>query len=342
MLDIIIPVYNNQKGLEVTLKSIPSSPLITITVVDDCSTVKYNNLIVNNWFTLKKNSGPGVARQYGVDHTQEPYIAFIDAGDYFSENAIKEIITTIQEQPQHSIYCWNHTEVGQNGEVLEVLKYKKRRVLGYVYKREFLETYHITFSVLGSYADEDIGFNMTCDTILKCVENCSRLVIDKSIINKTQDMNSLTHKFYNGLNFRYGVHNKGLAYNILHAVEILKENNIDESDIASLIYLTMVRLYRIFYSAIFMYPQGLAASWEGAQFFYTKIFKQYENKYPYLFEEWWNKLRKYFYEDVEPKDIDQYGMRPNIQRFLSDLENHTEVPPWYFLEKYNGNYSSFY
>lgn len=40
-LDIIIPTYNDKKGLIRTLKSVPNQENIKITVVDDCSSIPY-------------------------------------------------------------------------------------------------------------------------------------------------------------------------------------------------------------------------------------------------------------------------------------------------------------
>ena len=59
MLDIIIPVYNNPEGLRNTLNSINQEIYndITITIVDDCSSVKYKWPVLR----MEKNSGPGAA-----------------------------------------------------------------------------------------------------------------------------------------------------------------------------------------------------------------------------------------------------------------------------------------
>ena len=69
-----------------TLKSIDYN-LATVTVVDDCSIKlegfeKLKNDFPNVHFIwLKENSGPGAARQKGIELTYNPYIMFIDAGD---------------------------------------------------------------------------------------------------------------------------------------------------------------------------------------------------------------------------------------------------------------------
>jgi len=52
---------------------------ITITIIDDCSSVQYDVKTIR----MPQNGGPGAARQYGINHTIEPFIMFVDAGDTF-------------------------------------------------------------------------------------------------------------------------------------------------------------------------------------------------------------------------------------------------------------------
>ena len=91
MLDIIIPTYKNKEGLEKTLQSIPNYKEVAVTVVDDGSNLNYNDLQDKYNFRLielQKNSGPGIARQIGITVTNEPYILFMDTGDYLIDGAL--------------------------------------------------------------------------------------------------------------------------------------------------------------------------------------------------------------------------------------------------------------
>ena len=89
MIDIIIPTYKNKDGLRTTLDSIDwNNNNFSITIIDDASNLDYSDIIVeypniNQLVVLPQNGGPGMARQYGIDHTNNDYLLFIDTGDYF-------------------------------------------------------------------------------------------------------------------------------------------------------------------------------------------------------------------------------------------------------------------
>ena len=109
-IDIIIPAYNvSAEELERCLISIDKQTVInqiTVTIIDDCSTEQHYDEIqdLNNFspniLYLEKNSGPGVARQHGINSTTGDLITFIDADDYLMcENAI-ELLATPFENPE--------------------------------------------------------------------------------------------------------------------------------------------------------------------------------------------------------------------------------------------------
>ena len=84
MIDLIIPYYNNRIGLLDSLKSVNRS-IFKITVIDDHSTETPSfPLDAAQLFRLNMNSGPGYARQRGINKTSNPYIMFLDTGDVFT------------------------------------------------------------------------------------------------------------------------------------------------------------------------------------------------------------------------------------------------------------------
>ena len=83
MIDLIIPYYNNRIGLLNTLKSVNQS-IFKIIIIDDHSTETPIFPLDNaDYFRLNINSGPGIARQQGIEKTSNPYIMFLDTGDIF-------------------------------------------------------------------------------------------------------------------------------------------------------------------------------------------------------------------------------------------------------------------
>lgn len=94
-IDVIIPAYNVPDTILFRcLSSIACQELIDeleITIVDDASPEQnyveviksFENILKVNLLCYSSNGGPGVARQYGFEHTANGY-AFIDADDTFN------------------------------------------------------------------------------------------------------------------------------------------------------------------------------------------------------------------------------------------------------------------
>ena len=93
MIDVIIPTYEAHDFLAIGLHSLASQTFASklhVYIVDDCSSRGYEEIVKpfrrNLKITILKtpyNSGPGFARQYGIDHSDSPYITFMDADDVF-------------------------------------------------------------------------------------------------------------------------------------------------------------------------------------------------------------------------------------------------------------------
>ena len=94
MIDVIIPAYNAHETIERTLYSIAyqrNSENLNVYIINDNSIKDYSkeidffkNFINIRELKLKENSGPGYARQYGIEHSDSEYIIFIDSDDVFA------------------------------------------------------------------------------------------------------------------------------------------------------------------------------------------------------------------------------------------------------------------
>lgn len=95
-IDVIIPAYNVPDNILFRcLSSIACQDIVEdleVTIVDDASTQQNYATVIKNFESILKihllryetNGGPGVARQYGIDHTNNGYMTFIDADDTFN------------------------------------------------------------------------------------------------------------------------------------------------------------------------------------------------------------------------------------------------------------------
>ena len=102
MVDVIIPAYNAHGTIERALQSLIqqiNKEVIKVYIINDGSDTDYSN-IVNSYseeldieqITIK-NSGPGFARQKGLNCSHNEYILFLDADDYlYDEYALINLL----------------------------------------------------------------------------------------------------------------------------------------------------------------------------------------------------------------------------------------------------------
>lgn len=331
MLDIVIPTYKNKQGLINTLSSINQSLLehLSITVIDDGSNEDYSDIQKQfsfvNFLYLKINSGPGVAREYGIINTKQPYIMFIDTGDLFISDKIQEeVLEELNKNPTVYLFQWQHiyetTGLPQ--------KDNNSRMHAKVYSRNFINKYQISFCPEGSYANEDIGFNRYCKIILKSLNNNDKYFkkYDKPLILWTVDENSLTKKD-NGA-FSYKKQNIGLAINEIYVFRLAKINKINEEILINEANEIITVMYYNLLETSEMRPEFLQNSWQGVKLFYDTIFQNYENnKFSSLqlyFSSIIKKVRKNKLNGKWKKDLPV-----NINQFFKDLKEYQEVPQWY-------------
>ena len=241
MIDIIIPAYNSHKTIEQTLSSIvyqDNSDLVNVYIIDDASDTSYNDIVkfYENFIKIKElklpiNSGPGVARQYGIDNSSSEYITFIDSDDVFSDcYAIITLFNAIKENNSDLVIS-NILEETNNGFVT-----KKRDTVwlhGKMYKRDFLEKNNIRFN--SSRANEDNGFNQ-----LILLHNPKVKFIDTKTYIWKNNQQSITR--INNYKYKYdGL--GGYIYNINWALEQAINNNCDSIKIGRLAFSALVFIY---------------------------------------------------------------------------------------------------
>jgi glycosyltransferase involved in cell wall biosynthesis len=167
MIDIIIPAFNAHDTIERAIASVIAQTAIDqikITIVDDCSSVgyaacidKFKHLVPIREIRLTVNGGPGVARQAGIDITEQKYIAFLDADDVlYTAASIAKLLTVMEEEPKIYMVSSYFYEELPNGSFLSH-ENDTTWVFGKVYRREYLDRHQIRFNT--TRANEDLGFN---------------------------------------------------------------------------------------------------------------------------------------------------------------------------------------
>ena len=184
---IIIPAYNSEKYIGECLDSLIAQTYASyeIICVDDGSNdntaeiIKdYSTKYEKIRYYYQKNSGPGAARNKGIDSAEGDYIIFIDSDDYVREDLLEKCSNIIDS---HSPDMVNYDIVTQKEDyweykVFNKKTYSKECLLGEdcflylfnsnsfttncAYKKSFLDDNNIRF--LNTYIYEDNDFFIKC------------------------------------------------------------------------------------------------------------------------------------------------------------------------------------
>lgn len=329
-LDIIIPTYKNKTGLRRTLRSIEFSDKINVIVIDDCSNLDYSDIIYEypeiKFYQLEQNIGPGMARQYGINHSNGTYITFLDTGDYFYDGGLENILKQIEENTYIKMYYWSYVYDDKNilNDTID------DKTIGTVYKRSFIEMYNIYFSREGSYANEDYGFSRACRLILEQLEEygfpkTSKLIKIPAFYEHI-DKNSLTK--INHDEFFYKKLSPGIICNGLHAIELARKANVKIERLIEEYSYIMAQEYFFFLCNAQERPEFAEDIWITIQNFYFNHYRTYEK-----FSS--ESLNHFFYSVTLPRvraRIKKWRGNPplNIFQFIQDLKNEKYAPIKYF------------
>ena len=217
-ISIIIPVYNAGKYLEKCLESVKHQTLgqIQIICVNDCSTDNSQAIIEKYLYdkrfklvNLKKNRGPGYARNKGLEKAKGDYIMFLDPDDWLNKNACEVAYSQISTN-NNDYVVFGYSEFNEDTNEYKVDSYRLepyKEVLDnphisykdldkdfwrtsfawtQIYNREFLLENEICFSK--NYLSEDVPF------YAKLVANTNDIsVIDAPLYNYRIRSSSLSN-----------------------------------------------------------------------------------------------------------------------------------------------------
>lgn len=244
MIDVIIPAYNAHKTIEQTLCSIAYqtiSNLVNVYIVNDKSERDYSDFVAffKNFINVKelkleKNSGPGVARQYGLEHSKSDFIAFIDADDVFSDCfALANLYNTMNENDADIVIGTFVEETGT-----DFVSHDEDSIWlhGKMYRRSFLEANDIRFN--DTRSNEDNGFNQFA---LLC--HPSVIYLHQKVYIWKKVMTSITRN----KDYEYSFTSlEGYAYNMNYALEKSLIHNCDIAKFSDLSFATIVSEYHYY------------------------------------------------------------------------------------------------
>ncbi len=182
-VSVVIPVYNNEKYLERCIRSVINQSLkeIEIIVVDDGSTDSAPAIMdklseeddrIN--VIHKENEGYSAAVNKGIDLAKGEYIAIVESDDYCADNMYEELYARAKNTDADVVKCgfYFHEEETEDREYRQfyyitneedvftvsdypvIFRYHASVWAG-IYKRDFLNQYHLRFLLTpkASYSD---------------------------------------------------------------------------------------------------------------------------------------------------------------------------------------------
>ena len=291
-IDIIIPAYKAQKTILRTLSSIATQTIIddleVVIVNDCCPNGDYQEFVkmFSPYFPIReikldKNSGPGIARQKGIDETHNPYFTCIDADDTFAgalaleglRKAIEEpFITPNGQQIKNAFKCVSSTflQLGEQNDRIVIPHQGGDMVwmFGKLYRRDFIEKYKIRFN--DTRANEDTGFNTWVRLICDRVEEQVRAIPDITYYWHYKE-NSIT-RINNG-QYQYDQCLCGWTDNMIYAIQNAKRIRPFNGTITQWSVHVMIELYYYYVECFKKQPVFADQAWEYVKKFYNTCYK---------------------------------------------------------------------
>ena len=294
-IDVIIPAYNvSDNILFRCLASIACQDIVNdleVTIVDDASTKQNYQSVADHFSSIMKvhilryetNGGPGVARQYGIDHTKNGYITCIDADDTFNGAfALKALRNGLEMNG--GIY---HTCVGVFDEVHEeglapgdgpiLMAHEQDMVwmFGKLYRRSFIDKYNIHFHE-SSRANEDNGFN----TMIRLCSNDQEQVnfIAAHVYYWHENPTSITRA--NDCQYSYGSSDRdsfyGYVENMIFAIKEAKKRNPYNGFISMWAVNCMLNIYEYYIECYARANEHAEQNFKWCKRYYDEVYASIE------------------------------------------------------------------
>lgn len=326
MIDIIIPAYNAHSTLDRCIGSIIAQvePNLRITIVNDGGETDYSE-IVNRYKPVidireigyEINGGPGVARQYGYDHTDGEFVTFIDADDtFYTPFALKALHIGIERDGGY-VACIGQFLEENNG---NFLPHQQDMIwmFGKLYRRAFIEKYKIRFCP-GSRWNEDNGFN-TC--LRLCTNEMEKInFIPDSVYCWHEQPNSITRA--ENCRYSYDKSFVGFAENMIWAVKHAYKTAPFNGANDHWAIMSFINLYEYLLESHAKDRRFLRQSWAWTQAYYDEIIAPIKMKVT-------DEVLTAIYSEVMRNSYGRgsmLGVVPfiSLKEFMNMMENHKEI-----------------
>lgn len=293
-IDIIIPAYKAQGTIIRTLSSICMQSIkddLYVIIVDDATPIDNSKSSYENIFKkfidlglngkvihLSENSGPGVARQKGIEAGTNQFFTCIDADDTFASAIALETMREAMKQenpqlPPDSIKCVSATflQLGEN--LKQTIPHPNDMVwmFGKLYRRKFIEDYEIKFNE--TRANEDTGYNKWVQ--LLCTNPNEQLRFIPEVVyfwhNKVDSITRINDGQY-GLDQCFC----GWTDNMIYAIKNVQKKRPFDGNVLQMICSVMLQLYYYWVETYAKKPEFAEQNWEYVKKFYHNCYKKIE------------------------------------------------------------------
>ena len=297
-IDVIIPAYNVPDNIlfrclaSIACQDIASD--LEVTIVDDASTEQnyqkvadcFSSVLKINILRYETNGGPGVARQYGIDHTSNGYMTFIDADDTLNGSfALKALRNGIEMQNGLYQMCVGvfdevHEEglAPGDGPILMAHEQDMVWMFGKLYRRSFIDKYKIHFHPT-SRANEDNGFNRLFQLCTSEQEQIN--YIAAHVYYWHENPNSITRA--NDCQYSYGSSERdsfyGYVENMIFAIKEAKKckpYNVYNGFITMWAVSCMLNIYEYYIECYARAREHADTNFKWCKRYYDEVFKDLE------------------------------------------------------------------
>lgn len=214
-LSIIVPVYNGEKTIENTIKSIICQKVdgvFEVIIINDGSNDNTDYILrnlVEKYDNIKyisiHNSGVSEARNIGIENANGRYLMFVDSDDMLESNSIQIMLNNIVK---YDLIIAGYKRIGKKNTVekkIDSRKYERNQfgemiescqennlfnqIWNKIYKLSIIKNFEIKFDINQSLG-EDLKFNLD---YLKNIEKVN--VISQCIYDYDNSETGLNHKY---------------------------------------------------------------------------------------------------------------------------------------------------
>lgn len=321
-LDVIIPAHRAHGTLLQALGSIAIQTIadrVRVTIVDDCCpegdyeeiVAVFRPVLDVQLIRMEKNSGPGLARQKGIDSTACEFYTFLDADDvFYSCRALETLLQKIEKDDTCMCAGGAFWSPSYRLKAEELCK-NRIWVFGKIWRRSFTERYNIRFN--GTRANEDCSF---CQISATLCDNPQEKMLDigEYIVEYRDNDQSITRT--NNKQYYYDQSICGGIDNLIYTVEHAKKYRHFSGEILRQIMSGMMMCYAEYIKVLDGMPALAVQAWEYCKKYYHRVYKPAEGCFTDAsFRAMYSSCMAYYFKLTDFKGvIPQIGIREFMAR----------------------------